>query len=149
MPEPGYEGSVKFRALVQRGARQVWEEATPIEVNIVQKGTSSSTQGPNNNIIITKTVRPLTAPTKQEDHDTTRWSSSEDRINSTTDRNTEDKENIFRESLTNVTKSYERLEAEHGGWDQARNGVENVPRWKLFFIVIYLLGASKLIEISS
>ena len=122
MPDQAFEGHVKFRALVQRANRQSWEEATSIEVNINRNQTSSSTRRTED-----------TSVRSEVDSETTRWSHGGE-VHPATET-----AQIFRESLSNVTESYERLEAEQGGWDQARNGAENGPMLETLSALIYLI----------
>lgn len=126
MPDQAFEGHVKFRALVQRANRQSWEEATPIEVNISRNQTSSSTRRTED-----------TSVRSEVDSGTTRWSHGGE-VHPATET-----AQIFRDSLSNVTESYGRLEAEHGGWDQARNGAENGPMLETLSALIYLIISNK------
>ena len=138
MPEQHYEGYVRFRAVVQTGNNVDWEEATPIEVKIMKKEISSpATRRPNQGSTSDESSRENT--TSVIDVDTTRWSHNHDNNKiggeSSTLTNNDEISSVI---LPRVTESYERLEAEHGGWRETKNRAQHSqPTFKLYFLPLF------------
>ena len=127
MPDDGYEGDVIFKGVVKRGSRIFWEEAIGIKVLVKEDHEEPQTTTTLRNkeefdtsdfFIKSSTEKNLRSSTEQQsvepipeidvDFDTTRWSSNnDDQLSSSTPEY--------------PGEPYERLEAEHGGWTEARN----------------------------
>ena len=132
MPDDGYEGDVTFKGVVKRGSRIYWEKAIGIKVFVkddhnesdddyYKTTTSIRNEECNTSELVTKArtdemIRISTEQTVETiseidvDFDTTRWSS-----------NKEDDVQLSSSTPEYPAEPYERLEAEHGGWTEARN----------------------------
>ena len=156
MPDWNYEGYVRFRSIVVTGNNLDWEEATPIEVKIIKKEKSSSpTQRPNESSTSEDSLRENTTLIQSETEDpsviyvdTTRWSHSHSHPHTHRDSDIGGgsstlmgQEKTSSGIMSRVTESYERLEAEHGGWRKSRNGAETfLPNLKVNFFPLYLFS---------
>ena len=142
MPEQDYEGYVRFRALLQTGNNVDWEEATPIEVKIIKNEISS----PIESSMSGESSRENTTsrPEKEVpviDVDTTRWSHHHHNDDIGGESSTfinQEQEEISSVILPRVTESYERLEAEHGGWRKPKSGAQHSqPKFKVHFVPLF------------
>ena len=100
--------------------------------------SSPATRRPNQGSTSDESSRENT--TSVIDVDTTRWSHNHDYNENGGESSTlTNNDEISSVILPRVTESYERLEAEQGGWDQARNGAENGPMLETLSALIYLI----------
>ena len=137
MPEQDYEGYVRFRSLIQTGNNVDWEEATPIEVKIIKNEISSPIESSTSGESLRENT--TSRPEKEVpliDVDTTRWSHDHhhDDIGGESSTLTNQEQEISR-----VTESYERLEAEHGGWRKPKSGAQHSqPKFKVHFVPLFI-----------